>query len=309
MRGALETLEEENITVDFLRHALIALRGYLREAQVYDSVQDFVKGEQAAVSFSSTLETLSNSYVAVFNPENEKWNGYPDSVRKAIEVFNLLNIKPMRSLLMAIATKFSKKEAANAFQFLVSLGVRLLIASSTRSGTVEIPLAEAAHDVFEEKIGDAKSLKRFLETITPKNGVFKEAFETARASKSQLARYYLRSLEMAAKGESEPWFIPQDDRTVINLEHVLPKKPGEHWSNFSEDEVRMYVNRLGNQALLRASDNSDLRSDSFKKKKKIYADSPYYLTNQIAELNDWNPDEILNRQKILANLASKAWPI
>ena len=42
-----------------------------------------------------------------------------------------------------------------------------------------------------------------------------------------LARYYLRSLETAAKNEAEPWFIPTDDGTVINLEHVLPKQPEE----------------------------------------------------------------------------------
>ena len=38
MRGTLESLEDENITVDFLRHALIANRGYTRESQVYDAV-------------------------------------------------------------------------------------------------------------------------------------------------------------------------------------------------------------------------------------------------------------------------------
>ena len=40
MRGALETLDEEDTTVTFLRYALIALHGYLREAQVYDKVQE-----------------------------------------------------------------------------------------------------------------------------------------------------------------------------------------------------------------------------------------------------------------------------
>src|SRR5439155_8979413 len=121
MRGALESLEEENITVDFLRHALIAIRGYVREAQVYDVVQDLVKSEQTAVTFSSSLETLATAYVATFNPEHEKWTGYPDSVRKAIEVFNLLNIKPMRPLLLAVAVKFPQKQAAPAFNFLIAL--------------------------------------------------------------------------------------------------------------------------------------------------------------------------------------------
>lgn len=308
MRGALESLEEENITIDFLRHALITIRGYTREAQVYDAVQDMVKAEQAAITFSSTLESLATSYVATFNPEHEKWNGYPDTVRRALEVFNLLNIKPMRPLILACAARLSQKEVAQAFQFLISLGVRLLIASTTRSGSVELPLAAAANEVFKGTIEDAAMLRRRLTDITPNNDEFRLAFETARVSKAQLARYYLRSLEMAAKGETQPWFMPTDDRSVINLEHILPKKPEGNWPSFAEDEVGLYANRLGNQALLRASDNSDLKSSSFADKKKVYGGSPYVLTSQLVEIDDWSGSVISKRQKALAELALKAWP-
>jgi Protein of unknown function DUF262/Protein of unknown function (DUF1524) len=309
MRGALESLEEENITIDFLRHALIAIRGFTREAQVYDAVQEAVKGEQAAITFSSMLEVLANSYVATFNPEHEKWNGYPDTVRKAIEVFNLLNIKPIRPLLLAIAAKFAQKEAAAAFQFLISLGVRLLIAATTRSGSVELPVAFAAHEVFTGKIEQAIALRKRLADITPSNDEFRITFENTRVSKQQLARYYLRSLEMAAKGETAPWFMPTDDRSIINLEHILPKKPDNNWPEFSEDEVSLYTNRLGNQALLRASDNSNLKSSAFSEKKKVYAQSPYELTSQIGELDGWSVVAIGKRQRALADLALKAWPV
>ena len=145
MRGALG-LEEEKITVDFLRYALIAIRGYVREAQVHHVAQDIVKSEQTAITFSSNLETSATAYVAIFNPEHEKWNAYPDSVRKVIEVFNLLNIKPMRPFLLALTIKLGDKNLARAFNFLISLGVRLLIASMTRSSSVELPLASAAND-------------------------------------------------------------------------------------------------------------------------------------------------------------------
>ncbi len=308
MRGALESLEEDNITVDFLRHALIIIRGFVREAAVYDAVQDYVKGEQAAVTFSTQLETLANAYVATFNPEHERWNGYPDAVRRAIEVFNLLGVKPMKPLMLAISVKFSAQETASAFSFLTSLGVRLIIAGNTRSGSVEMPLAAAAAEIYAGQIDTAGALKARLHDITPTDDAFRSEFEAARVSKAQLARYYLRSLEMAAKDESEPWFMPVDDRSVINLEHVLPKKPEGNWPNFNEEQVDMYVNRLGNQALMRASDNSDIRSAGFEDKKKIYGPSPYLLTSQIAELALWDVAAIQERQKVLATLALKAWP-
>ncbi len=187
--------------------------------------------------------------------------------------------------------------------------MRLLIASTTRSGSVELPLAISATEIFNGTIENAADLRRKLFDITPNNEEFKNGFETARVSKAQLARYHLRSLEMAAKGESQPWFIPIDDRSIINLEHVLPKKPEGNWPQFSEDEVGLFANRLGNQVLLRARDNSELRSVGFADKKQIYANSPYVLTSQIAELNDWNVPAVVTRQKKLADLAVQAWPI
>jgi hypothetical protein len=309
MRGVLESLDDEDITVSFLRHCLIILRGYLREAQVYDAVQDTVKSEQAAVTFASTLENLANSYVATFNPEHEKWNGYPDGARRGIEILNLLNIKPIRPLLLAIAAKFNEKETSLAFQFAIALCVRLLVASSTRSGSVEVPLASAAQQVFSGSIISAAELETKLVDITPSDPEFKAEFETVRVSASRFARYYLRSLEMSAKGEREPWFMPTDDRSIINLEHVLPKKRLENWPQFTTDEAAVWVNRLGNQALMRASDNSDLQSDGFTEKKKVYKDSPYILTSQIADLAEWNAEAIAARQIALASLAVRTWPI
>ena len=114
---------------------------------------------------------------------------------------------------------------------------------------------------------------------------------------------------MAAKNEPEPWFVPTADRAVINLEHVLPKKPEGNWPQFTNDEVNLYVSRLGNQALMRASENSDLRSAEFSDKKAVYADSPYVLTSQIADLDDWSVATISARQQTLAGLALTAWPV
>lgn len=310
MRGALESAAEDtDITINFLRHALIIQRGHLREADVYDRVQDIVKSEPAAVTFSATLETLANIYVATFNPENERWNTYQDSVRRAIEVFNLFDIKPMRPLIVAIAATMDPKQAAVSYNFLIALSIRLITAASTRSGSVEIPVAEAAKHVFEGSIDTGAKLRVALATLTPTDGEFHAAFKTMRVSNAKFARYYLRSLEMTAKNESEPWFVPQDDKQVINLEHILPKKPEENWPQFDEDTVRQLTTRLGNLALMRASENSDLKSQAFSDKRKIYAASPYLLTSQIAEAEDWKPETIDERQRTLADLAVKTWPI
>ena len=310
MRGTLEsTSDDDEITITFLRHAFIVQRGFMREAEVYDKTQDVVRSEQTAVNLAGALETLANAYVASLTSDHERWNPYPDSVRRAIEVFNLFNIKPMRPLVLAIAATLDRNEAASAFSFLVSLGVRLIVASSTRSGSVEEPLAAAAHHVHDGSITDTAGIRAALNSITPTDAVFRDAFHTARVSNARLARYYLRSLEMTAQDVAEPWFIPQEDRAIINLEHVLPKKPEGNWPTFTDDEAARYPNRIGNLALLTATTNSDLKSLPFSEKKPIYASAPYVLTSQIADVDDWTPEAIETRQDVLAGLAVRTWPV
>src|SRR5205814_6790720 len=111
--------------------------------------------------------------------EQEKWNGYSDATRRDLEVLNLFDIRPIRALMLAIANKFLDREAQKAFGFLVSLGVRLMIASSTRTGSVEEGLASAAHRIFADQVTTAAALVADLEAITPKDVTFKGAFEIA----------------------------------------------------------------------------------------------------------------------------------
>jgi hypothetical protein len=311
LRGTLESLDEEDITVNFLRHALIAMSGYLTAPDVYEAVQAKARGEQQSIAFLNALENLATSYVAIFNPEHEKWNRYPDSMRRAIQTLNLFNIRPFRPLMLAVAAKFAPQEAAKAFQAFVIWGVRLMLASSTRSGSVEQPLAAAAQSAFAGEVTTIAKLRSRIAGVVPTDEPFRRAVEIATVSKASLARYYLRSLEMAAKKEATPWFIPNDDKQTINLEHVLPVKPDATWNRFfpNQETMQAYVRRLGNMALLLAKSNSDLASCDFETKKRAYAESPYELTRQISTVNEWNETRIVERQEGLAELALRAWPL
>lgn len=163
--------------------------------------------------------------------------------------------------------------------------------------------------MFSGDISDAAALKKRLSAIIPVDDEFKKAFEIATVSKASFARYYLRSLEMAAKNEATPWFIPNDDKQAINLEHVLPEVPDGSWLKIDPDATQVFTKRIGNLALLLAKSNSDLRSSGFAVKKSVYLNSPYELTRQIGQVKNWGPGEIIERQKGLAQLALRAWPL
>lgn len=311
MRGILETLQEdadEDITVTFLRHVLIIMGGILKTNEVYEAVQKRAKGSKNSIGYLKDIESLASLYVATFRQDSEKWAGYPDAMRKAIETLNFFNIHPFRPALLAIAARFSPLEATKAFQMLISLGVRLLIASSTRSGSIEENMGTAANKIFMDKIKTSKELKEEISNIVPSDEVFRQAFETATISKASLARYYLRSLEKVAKKEPVPWFVVNDDKEQITLEHVLPTNPEGNWP-FSDEEIDAFHRRLGNMVLLSRKANSELKSAAFQQKKKMFKDCPYELTRQIEALSNWSPESIVNRQKKLAELALTAWPL
>ncbi len=309
MRGSLETIEDDDGTIEFLRHALTVLRGFTRKTEVYEAVRNHTRGEQPAVSFAGQLENLASAFVAIHIPDHSRWNGVADSARRALEVLNLLDLKIIQPVLLAVAHQFTGKEIEKALRLCVAVSVRLMIGNRTRTGSVEEGLADAGHKIFKGEISDCQMLKQSLASISLTEGQFRTAFQSATVTKGTLARYYLRSLEMKAKGEPEPWHIPNDDKGIINLEHVLPDKTEGKWPQFSDDEVRSHRNRIGNLVLLRVRDNSHLKSEKFDLKRAVYAKSPYELTRQVSLYDDWTTQKIEDRQSVLADLALKTWPL
>jgi hypothetical protein len=311
MRDNLEELKGDDVTINFLRHAFIATRRFVRADDVYDSTNRDIRGETSSVGFLTDLERLSRVYVATYRTDSSHWDGHPPAAAKALRVINYFDIKPMRPLILAIAMRFSEKLAAPALALLVSISVRLIIASATRSGTNEQTFASAALGVFKEDIATVGKLKEQLARVAVNDADFRETFVTARSSNSELARYYLRALEAAAANESEPWHIVNDDSSAITLEHVLPKNPPSGtWETFKDDDAAdRYLKRLGNLCLLQKTPNSDMDNGDFEKKKPIFESSPLVFTNQIATFKEWSPASVEGRQKAMAEMALRAWPL
>lgn len=308
MRGALEALEDDDVTMDFLRYAVIAMTGPKREAELYKTLKSLSRNPKEALELATKLDDLAAVYAATLNSDHARWNPYPPSARKALQVITLLDVRPMRALVLAVTAKMDQGQTTKSLKFLSALGVRLLVASSTRSASVERPLAEAAQAVYSGDVTTAIKLKESLATITPTDDDFAVAFGLMRVANARLARYFLRCLELAKAADTEPYFIPNDEE-VINLEHVLPKKPEGNWDEWTEDERRAHVSRLGNQALMRATDNGHVKSDSFDDKKPSLAGSPYIFTQIIARENSWLPTQVVARQEEMAKIAPLAWPV
>ena len=308
MRTALEAIDADNTLITYIRHVSIVTGGFIQQKNLYSAIQGATRGERPSIALLSTWESLAPQYAALSNSDSPLWDGFDASLKRNIKVLNLFDIEPLKPLLLASAKKMDKKEVVKTFQRAVSIGVRLIIASRTTSQSVEAPLSDVSREIWEGKITTSAQVIDYLMPSIPTNRQFQDAFQVATVSKSQFARYYLRCLEMALKQEPEPWLIPNDDAAQITLEHVLPQKPEQNWPNFTDEDVKTYVKRIGNMVLLKAKTNSNMKSLDFQSKKKQF-NSPYETTIMVGKEQDWSPSTIVKRQKKLAELALIAWPI
>ena len=136
MKEILQEIDDDDRTINFLWHSLIATRKFIRADEVYDTINQQVRGNSNSATYLTDLEDLARTYVATFSHDSDLWSDHSQTTRNAVAVYNQFDPKPVRPLILAIAAKLPEKEVEASVQHLVSLTVRSVIASQTRSGTV-----------------------------------------------------------------------------------------------------------------------------------------------------------------------------
>jgi hypothetical protein len=128
--------------------------------------------------------------------------------------------------------------------------------------------------------------------------------------KNRRTMILLRLDELLSSGEASYQF------KIITIEHVLPQnpEPDSQWLKWWTDDKKRQVDvhRLGNLALLNKKQNSSANNYEFEKKKRSYfasktGTSPFSLTTQILQQNEWTPKVFEDRQTALLDHLKKAW--
>jgi hypothetical protein len=308
MTAILESLgRDDSDIVDYTRYEWITTNGHTRRKDLFDDIKKEVNSETTAMKFADRLEIRSNDYAAIISSSHATWNPYHLEIRAMIGTLHYLGVSQIRPILMAALRNFSKGELEKLIAMSVNWSVRFLLAG-VPSGTMEGHYNKNAKKITDGIITDTATLSKEMAVIIPGDDRFLDSVSTALVSTGSLARYYLRRLQMEHDGKVDSLYVPSEGRDVT-LEHILPVKPGPDWSHISELDQRANYNRLGNQALLSGSVNSQLGNVGFASKIQALIDSPFSLTKMAGQRAEWGIKEIAERQRILAELAVKAWPI
>lgn len=103
---------------------------------------------------------------------------------------------------------------------------------------------------------------------------------------------------------------------AVSLEHVLPQTPpdGSDWIKWfpDKDERDYWTHRLANLVPLDRKKNSSARNCDFARKKEVYSEgkgtaSPFELTREVWEKNEWTPMLLAERQKRLVDVLKRHW--
>lgn len=125
------------------------------------------------------------------------------------------------------------------------------------------------------------------------------------------ARAVMLRLEEASQDDS----VTKEYGGQITIEHVLPQtRSVDYWKeNFTADQHRKWVHRLGNLALLAGIKNYAAQNHSFDQKKRAYEQRnsrvSFDTTKGILEKPDWTVEEIVQRHEHLLSEAQRLWCI
>jgi hypothetical protein len=308
MRGAIESIGEDDLTMDYLRHACCLLYGHTRDREIFAKIQLATKGSSDSIHLLNRFSELANDYAAILNPDHPKWNSYDPNIRQAIKTLNLLNVSQIRPLMLGVAKYFAPQHATQSFGRFVSWSVRFMIVGGGGKGSLEKEYSELASAVGRQEIKTVTSLDAAIK-IVPTDAIFQSSFETVRVKVPKIARYLLRSLESTAQNQPYPEWVVNEESRIINLEHVMPDTKCDTWTHVTDRDLETHANRLGNQVLLQSNVNSNIDRLPFDEKKKAFESSGFLLTSQLTEATQWGVSQIEQRQRTLADIAVRTWKI
>lgn len=142
----------------------------------------------------------------------------------------------------------------------------------------------------------------------PKNREFGDNFEKTDMYKKRVKKYTLEKLENFGH-EKEP--TPTD---LYTIEHIMPQNPdlSDEWQaelGYGWEETHeKYVHKIGNLTL--TGYNSNYSNSSFKRKRDMengFKDSSIRLNKYLANLNNWDENQIIKRSSELRKKAQKIW--
>ena len=205
--------------------------------------------------------------------------------------------------------RMTKQQLYDSLQILLCFQYRRSICKYSSNALNKI------YTVLPREIGVAEDIpKKLLDILTkkvrtqsfPRNDEFRLAFINSDVYSAKLAKYTLSMLENKLNAKEQVSLTEQ-----ISIEHIMPQTLSPTWKaelgkNFEQVHAQ-WIHTIGNLTL--SGSNSELGNKSFNEKKKVFEQSNFALSREVALSPMWQEDNIKSRANKLATLALEIWPL
>ncbi|MUV06977.1 DUF1524 domain-containing protein [Planococcaceae bacterium Storch 2/2-2] len=226
---------------------------------------------------------------------------------EAIQLFKATQYRPV-IMAMEVTKSYDLVQINDVLDAILNLQIRNFFIGERKNNTVEVFFPQVAKEIKTEMY-EVENIIRQIKEKTLSDQAVKAALEEKVFKKAEMKgiRYLLQKM-YAYENNGE--ILINDNSMHVNLEHILPQNPKEDsaWNDlFIKEDRAHYVGNLGNMTLILSKANSSIGNKEFNEKKEILAQSQIPQNQEIAKNNNWTPDTIEKRLKVLANSLVKVF--
>ena len=295
----------------FIRAHWNSQNTFSRKIDLFKKIRKSLKDARGANNYLDSLVENAPVYAALRNSSHDFWKqhkkgAYNDrKLEIRLQMLNLFNISTPHGALLMAFHKLKPKDFIRLLFYVEVLSVRYSVICGKNPSPLERVYAKVAKFLREASTPSLNKVVRILKEITPPDKEFRIKFEEKifkTGTDDKQARYFLCRIESFL---AETPFSFDDS----SLEHILPKNPSKEWIRVfqNEEKAKDWMERLGNMTLLSVSQNQLAEGKNFIAKKKFFQKSPFKVTQQCLQYEEWNEKTIYERQKWLGKLAKSIW--
>lgn len=293
---------------NFLRYFINSRNQLVRHERLFKEVKKLVNSPSKVLELLRELEKTAYLYVAIKNPNDDFWNLHTNKkeIQKSLEELKLFWVTQPIPLLFAVYDKLWDI-FSDILRYISIISFRYNVIWKLNPNELEKVYNKISQKIYSWELQTKQDIVNMFASIYVSDNDFENIFENKSISTKQwkkIIKYILIKIENYLS-QSEYDF----EETNITIEHILPENYTTEWKDIFWNEIDNYIYKLWNYTLLKESENRWIWNKNYEEKVGIYKNSPYKITSDKINYDEWNSSTLSKRQKELAKLAKTIWRI